>query len=377
MRRRARRRSVGRGRSSPMALSLAAQPSLHPAGRPGSGLVAGRQAPRHLLLRPHLDLRSRTAAADAHCVPTATATERDPAWSPDGRRIVFAADERRRLRPVRRRRRRQGRPPAHRRGRRRAVAVVDARRPDRLQPPRDAVRTAGASSSSATRAATPTPLFPDALRRQRARGHASRRTASASPTSPTATATTATSICGSRICRRCRARPRAADAADASPRREGLSVVGARQFAHRLLRAARRPRVGLGRRRLKQYRVQVRAQRRRAGRPTPVLVSRRGGAPAWSPDGRTHRDRRTAAGRSGLQRQSAAATTTTRRRCSRRRASRCGSSTRRSPVDAGARQLTPPTLSAAQSDRRVRPRVGDAQASLLLERSVGRRNGRG
>ena len=95
-----------------------------------------------------------------------------------------------------------------------------------------------------------------------------------------------------------------------------IAVVVARRPPRGLLRRARRRRVvwvdrGRGS-------AAPDTARPRPAEP-PVLVSRKGGAPAWSPDGKPDRDRQSAAPRSDLQRQSRFATTTSRRRSSRRR----------------------------------------------------------
>ena len=95
--------------------------------------------------------------------------------------------------------------------------------------------------------------------------------------------------------------------ADAPPRRRGLAVVVARRCAARVFRATRRGRLGLGSScrlshgRNAPSRSETAVQPFRAdssstdaesaaARPRPAvpaqLVSRRGGAPAWCPDGR-------------------------------------------------------------------------------------------
>jgi hypothetical protein len=89
------RRAHGR-RGAFCVLSLSAQA---PAGRsPGSRLVARWPASRDVLCRSHLDFfagRPQRPPADA---AAATGSQRDPAWSPDGRTLAYAARRRRRLR---------------------------------------------------------------------------------------------------------------------------------------------------------------------------------------------------------------------------------------------------------------------------------------
>ena len=285
---------------------------------------AGWQAHRRLVSRSHLDDDARRPAGQALTAADSTAIEREPAWSPDGTRIAYAADRGERLRHLRRlaeERRRHRR--AHRgddHGGRRALAVVDARRPpgvraSRLAPPgraadpslqwdlfiivaRERVRHV-AGPGAAHRHARQRDL-PARVARRRPR----------SPSCPSATPKTTSTSGGCRCrtsaspsrrrsarVRRARRRPRSRRC-DGTPlratrvakraRQRGVSVVGARQPAPRVLRRARRHRLGVGGHR------RARASGRRRG--SAAAGEAVGAAAARvAPGRRARRGRRTAA----------------------------------------------------------------------------------